>query len=193
MLVLKFETEIPLAEPNEEFGFVTWLTITIRQFDSATPAPVGTARVAVIHCGDALNKGVSIHDVLDEDSEGLGVLDGVFFEDGSLKEDYANGVGSDVLYVESLELRPEWQGRSIEEAITRRVFDAWGQGCAIGVLPIAASDDLPRWTLMGFEVIGGSRETGQRYAVMDLSLKHPRVVETDEEGHAFRVDPDDLE
>src|SRR5262245_59375855 len=79
MLVLKFETEIPLAEPNEDFGFITWLSITIREFDSKTPGPVGSARVAVIHCGDALNKGVSIHDVLDQDSEGLAVLDGVLF------------------------------------------------------------------------------------------------------------------
>lgn len=83
-------------------------------------------------------------------------------------------------------------GRSIEESITRRVFDAWGQGCAIGVLPIVAADDPSRWKVMGFELIGGSRDHEQRYAVMDLSLKHPRVVE-DEEGHAFRVDPDDLE
>jgi hypothetical protein len=192
MLVLKFETEIPLAEPNEEFGFITRLTITIRQFDSARPGPVGTARVAMIHCGDALNKGVSIHDVLDGDDEGLGVLDGILFEDGSLKEDYENGVGSDVLYVESLELRPEWRGRNIEEALTRRVFDTWGQGCAIGVVPVATSGDAPRWELMGFALVGGPDENA-RYAVMDLSLKHPRVVESEEGRHIFRVVPDDLE
>ncbi len=65
MLVLKLSTEIPLAEPNAEFGFITWLDVAIREFDSRNPAPVGTARVAVIHCGEALNHGVSMHDVLD--------------------------------------------------------------------------------------------------------------------------------
>jgi len=136
MLVLKLDTQIPLAEPTVSFGFVNWLDITIREFDSPNPAPVGTARVAVLLCGEALNHGVSMHDVLDHDGEhdgeGLGVLDGIFFAEGSLRDDYGNGVGADVLYFESLELRADWRGRNVEEAVARRVLDVWGRAARSG-------------------------------------------------------------
>lgn len=191
MLVLKLGTEIPLAEPNAEFGFITWLDVTIREFDSQNPAPVGTARVAVIHCGEALNHGVSMHDVLDQDSEGLGVLDGIFFEDGSLKDDYGNGVGADVLYFDSLELRLDWHGRNVEEAFVRRVLDAWGQGCAIGVMPVKTTTEVSRWEAIGFDVAHEPTSTEPGYVCMDLSLKHPRIVQTDDDGHRFSVEADD--
>ncbi len=191
MLVLKLGTEIPLAEPNAEFGFITWLDVTIREFDSQNLAPVGTARVAVIHCGEALNHGVSMHDVLDQDSEGLGVLDGIFFDDGSLKDDYGNGVGSDVLYFDSLELRLDWHGRNVEEAVVRRVLDTWGQGCAIGVMPVKNIAEISRWETIGFEVAHAPTSGEQGYLCMDLSLKHPRIAQTDDDGHRFGIDVDD--
>ena len=53
MLVLTIQTEMPLAEPNVEFGFVTWLAVSIRQFDAPTREPVGHARIAVIQVADA--------------------------------------------------------------------------------------------------------------------------------------------
>lgn len=205
VLVLKVETEIPLADPNEDFGFVTRLAISVREFDSPTGTPIGTAEVALIHCAEALNKGVSISAVLDEDSEELAVLHGVFFEDDSLKEEYNNGVGLDVLYVETLELHPDWRGRKIEEAVVRRVFDVWGTGCAIGVMVLASPDESSRWEAMGFELVDDAEGTTSAalFVVMDLSLRQPMVVEADAPQHTFqlaeaprlefRVDADDFE
>jgi hypothetical protein len=192
MLVLKLDTQIPLAEPTASFGFINWLDISIREFDSSNPAPVGHARVAVLLCGEALNHGESMHEVLEEDSEGLGVLDGIFFEDGSLKDDYGNGVGSDLLYFDDLELRVDWHGRNVEEAVVRRVLDAWGQGCAIGVMPVKNADEASRWKRIGFVVAQEPSPTEQGYLYMDLSLKQPRVAQSDDEGHAFSIDADDL-
>jgi GNAT superfamily N-acetyltransferase len=207
-LVLKVETEIPLAEPNEDFGFVTRLAVTVREFDSPSGAPIGTAEVALIHCAEALNKGVSISDVLDEDSEELTALYGVFFEDDSLKEEYSNGVGLDVLYVAALELHPDWRGRKIEEAVVRRVFDVWGTGCAIGVMALASPDESSRWESMGFELVEDAEDaesttSAALFVFMKLSLRQPMVVEGDAPEHTFQlaeaprlefhVDADDFE
>lgn len=192
MLVLKLDTQIPLAEPTASFGFINWLDISIREFDSSNPAPVGHARVAVLLCGEALNHGESMHDVLDEDGEGLGVLDGIFFEDGSLNDEYGNGVGSDLLYFADLELRIDWHNRNVEEAVVRRVLDAWGQGCAIGVMPVKNAAEVSRWKALGFLVAKEPELTEPGYLYMDLSLKQPRVTQVDDEGHSFRVDADDL-
>lgn len=191
MLVLKFATETPLAESSEEFGLVTRMDVTIREFDSTSTSPVGSARVAVIHCGEALNHGISIHDVLDQDSEELDTLDEILFEDGLLKEDYCNGVGSDVLYFEDLELQLDWHGHHVEEAIVRRILDDWGQGCAIGVLPINDADEAIRWKAMGFEIAQEPSGAEQGYMYIDLSLRHPRVLQADDKGHSFRIVDDD--
>jgi hypothetical protein len=189
VLVLKVETEIPLAEPNEDFGFVTRLAITVREFDSPTGAPIGTAEVALIRCADALNKGVSISEVLDEDSEELATLYGVFFEHDSLNEEYCSGVGLDVLYVEKLELHPEWHGRKIEEAVVRRVFDVWGAGCAIGVMALASPDESSRWEAMGFVPVEDAEATTSAalFLFMDLSLRQPLVVEAIAPEHSFQL------
>ncbi len=191
MLVLKLGTEIPLAEPTEDFGFITWLDIAIREFDSANASPVGSARVAVLHCGEALNHGISMHDVLDEDSEGLARLDRIFFEDGSLRDEYGNGGGTDVLFFESLELQADWRGRNVEEAVARRVLDVWGQGCAIGVMPVNNEEEASRWEAIGFEGAQEPTAGEQGYVWLDLSLKHPRIVQADDKGHSFSIDPDD--
>ena len=182
MLVLTLQTEMPLAEPNEEFGFVTWLDVTVRQFDAPTRESIGHARIAVIQVADAMNRGVAMRDVLDADSEELFGLDDVFFDDDEyLKPEYANGVGFNVMYFAEVELVPAWRGKRIEEALVRRVADTWGEGCAIAVVPV--DDEGERWREMGFQ----ASEPTSRYVYLDLSLVHPELVAADEQGHAFVV------
>lgn len=190
VLILKVETQIPLTAPNETFGFITRLMVSIREFDAATRDPVGSAEVAVVHCAEALDKGVSIRSVLAEDSQDLDAIGGIFFEDDALKDEYENGVGMDLLYFEKLELAPAWQGRRIEEAIVRRVFDTWGPAAAIGIMPVASPDEAARWRVMGFEDVHEPDHLDSGFVFMDLSRRQPRVVETGTEGHAFDVDAD---
>lgn len=182
MLVLTIQTEMPLAEPNEEFGFVTWLDVSVRQFDAPTRESIGHARIAVIQVADAMNRGVEMREVLAADSDELFALYDVFFDDDEyLKPDYANGIGFNVMYFAKVELVPAWRGKRIEEALVRRVADTWGEGCAIAVVP--QDDDVERWREIGFQ----SLARRSRYAFLDLSLAHPEVVAADDDGHTFRV------
>jgi hypothetical protein len=190
VLVLKVETEFPLAEPNEDFGFITRLAVTIREFDAPTSAPIGTAEATLIRCSEALNRGVPIFEVLDADSQDLADLYPVFFEDGSLKDAYANGVGMDVIYVAVPTIHPDWHGRKIEEAIVHRVLQVWGAGCAIGILDATSPDDVKRWETLGFQLVedqGGAEGTTEPLLFIDLSLRQPTVVEADDEAHTFQV------
>ncbi len=182
MLVLTLQTEMPLVEPNEEFGFVTWLAVSIRQFDAPSREPIGHARIAMIHVADAMNRGVGIREVLEADSEELFALYDVFFDDDAyLKEDYSNGVGFNVMYFAEIALAPSWRGKRIEEALVRRVADTWGEGCAIAVVPV--EDDAQRWHEIGFR----GPEEGAPYRFLDLSTLSPDVVAVDEQGHTFAL------
>ena len=44
---------------------------------------------------------------------------------------------------------------------------------------------------MGFVVAHEPSTSESGYLWMDLSLKHPRVVQADEDGHRFSIDADD--
>jgi hypothetical protein len=181
MLVLTIQSEMPLAEPNEEFGFVTWLDVSIRQFDASTREPIGHARIAVIQVADAMNRGVEIREVLSSESELFGLYD-VFFDPAEyLKAEYANGVGFNVIYFADIELRPAWRGKRIEQALVQRVTDTWGEGCAIAVVSVA--EQLAGWREVGFQSPGPA----SRYAFLDLSLAHAGLVAADEQGHAFAL------
>ena len=181
MLVLTIQTEMPLSEPNEEFGFVTWLDVSIRQFDAPTREPIGHARIAVIQVADAMNRGVEIREVLSAESELFGLYDVFFDDDEYLKADYANGVGFNVMYFAEIKLGPVCRDKRIEEALVRRLSDTWGEACAIAVVPL--EDDAERWLEIGFQV----SETTSRYAFIDLSIEHPKVVAANEQGNAFRI------
>lgn len=181
MLVLTIQTEMPLAEPNEQFGFVTWLDVSIRQFDAPTPEPIGHARIAVIQVADAMNRGVEIREVLSAESELFGLYHVFFDADEYLKPDYANGSGFNAMYIAKIELVPVWRGKLIEQALVQRVTDTWGEGCAIAVVSMDEAADM--WRMIGFEV-PGSRGP---YAFLDLSLSHPKLVAADEQGDAFRA------
>jgi hypothetical protein len=187
MLVLKCSTEIAILEPSVDAGLVTWLEITVHDAESEL-APVGRARVAVIHGGEALNYGESIHDVLDADGQELADLDDVFFDKDGLKEKYENGMGSDLLYFADLELAAGWQNRMIEQAAARRITEVFGGGCSIAIMTVADLMEAERWEKVGFSMMALA-PTASRvgYVAMDLSMKQPRIVER--ERDSFGVEP----
>lgn len=164
MLVLAIQTEMPLAEPNEECGFVTWLDVSIRQFDAPTRERIGHARIAVIQVADAMNRGVEIREVLSAQSELFGLCDVFFDDDEYLKADYANSVGFNVMYFAEIELLPAWRCKRIEHALVQRMTDSWGEGCAIAV--VHAGENVDGWLELGFEL----PDPTTQYAFLDLSL-----------------------
>lgn len=188
MLVLSLKTEMPLSEPSVDYGFLTTLDVSVRQFDSASPDPIGQATVTVIHTADAMNRAVRMEDVLDADSEEMAQLFEVFFDDDEyLQPEFQNGAGFNVLYFGEIELVPTWRARHIEEAIVRRVVDTWGEGCAIAVIPVEGAGDVERWAALGFVVPGG--HGAPAFVYLDLSLKQPDVLPVDGDGHRFEVRP----
>ena len=75
-------------------------------------------RIALIHVGDAMNRGIEMREVLDADSEELFALYDVFFDDEHfLKPDYCSGIGFNVMYFARVDVVPAWHGRRIEEAL----------------------------------------------------------------------------
>jgi hypothetical protein len=97
---------MPLAEASAEFGFITRLDVQVREFRASA---IGSARIAIVHVADALDKEVSIGEVLALDEGGLAMLEPTFFTKDALRDEYQNGVGMDVLYVERLELEVPWR------------------------------------------------------------------------------------
>jgi hypothetical protein len=182
MLVLTIQTEMPLAEPNEESGFVTWLDVSIRQFDAPTRELIGRARIAVIHVAAAMNRAVEIREVLSAEKELFGLYDVFFDRDEYLKADYANGVGFNVMYFAEIDLLPAWREKQIEQVLVQRVTEMWGEGCAMAILPLAA--DFTPWSRMGF------RRVDRSYASLDLSLAHPRISALSD-SRTLRVDVPD--
>lgn len=188
MLVLECKTSFAISEPNVDHGFVTWLEIGVQHIESQL-GPIGQVRVALIHAGEAMNYGESIHEVLDADSQELTDLDPIFFSDGALKEAYQNGNGQDIIYFADVNVAERWQDRMIEHAAVRRVAEVFGGGCAIAVIPVDDLHDAQRWESVGFTMIARAPTASRTgYVAMDLSLRQPRMVENDCDDPRFSVE-----
>jgi hypothetical protein len=191
MLLVSLRVEVPLSEPSARFGLVTWFDASIRTSDEHASGTVGSARVAWIRVADAMNRGVPIHAVLDGAGGELPSLYEVFFDPATncLQEQFHNGVGWDVLFVADVQVAEAWRGRHIEEALMMRMVHTWAETCAIVVIPVTGATDSARWRGLSFEIV--REPTGGRpgYAVLDRTVKHPRVHAFDAEGHRFAIAP----
>ena len=181
------ETEIDLDEPTADAGFVTWFQVKLgtKDEDGALAEDIGWARVAVIHVGVA---GGELCEALDADSSNLETLYGLYFNDDWLKEEYAQGVGSEVIYFDDIHLEPSWQNRGIELAVVRRLCDTLGQGSDLAVVCFQKPEEAESWARMGFELTCQPESGGWGYMHLRMSLRHPLVRRTDDE-HGFRVVP----
>jgi len=191
MLTLRVTADISLDEPTVDSGFVTWLDIDIlaQDHDAETETEVGAAQVALIHVGETCNLGQSLAEVLDADSADLEALFDVYFEDGWLKEEFADAVGANVLYVDDISLQTSWQGRNVEMAVVRRLSDTVGDGCALAVVPYRSDEEAEPWVRMGFGVTRPPSRDRCGYLTLQLALRSARVVE---DGARFRVIPNPL-
>ena len=180
------ETELPLHEPDVDWGLVTWLRIRLLQGGpDDSEQPIGAAQAARIHIAAALNAGESLYDVLDADSADLEALHSVFFNDGELREEYCQGAGSDLLYIRHIELEPDWEGRNVDLALVRRLCDTLGEGCELAVMEVDSDAEAAHWQRMGFQRAASDR--GQ-FLYLPLALHQARVVEAGD-GASFKVVP----
>lgn len=180
------ETELPLREPDVDWGLVTWLRIRlIQDGPDDSERAIGTAEAARIHIAAALNAGESVYDMLDADSGDLEALHTVFFDDAELREEYCQGAGSDLLYIRQIELEPDWEGRNVDLALVRRLCDTLGEGCELAVMEADTDAEVEHWQRMGFQRAASGHG---RFLYLPLALHQARVVEAGD-GASFKVVP----
>jgi hypothetical protein len=181
-------TELRLGEPGVDDGLVTWLEIAIVEPDErGTNTPVGEARAALLHIGQALDMGEDLWCVLDADSGSLEALYSVYFDKDGFREDFAAGKGNDLLFIEAIELRAPYADRNVELALVRRLCDTVGEGCELAVIEAATPAEAARWQRMGFELTELGSTKG--FMHLNLSRRQPRIVETDDRGYRVVSNP----
>jgi hypothetical protein len=183
----QISAEVRLGEPDADAGLVTWFDILILEPDEhGTNTPIGEAHAALVHVGEALEVGEDLWCALDADSGSLEALYSVYFDKDGFREEFAAGKGSDLLFIEDIEVKTPYDGRNIELALVRRLCDTVGVGCELAVIEAASEVEAACWQRMGFELTQLGSTKG--FMHLNLSRRRPRIVETDDRG-AYRVVP----
>lgn len=184
-----FEGEITLSDPSTDAGFLTWIQAKIFHTvaEEEGSQQIGSVRVALIHVDDACEAG-ELYDALDADSSTLEGLYDVFFDEAGLKGEFSEGAGEDLMYFETIDLAPEWQGRDLELLVVRRLIDALGHGAELVVLPYQGQS-RHQWERIGFEV---TREAqGEESGLMHLmrAFQQPKVLASEDDVPTIQVVP----
>jgi GNAT superfamily N-acetyltransferase len=181
------ETDLLLYEPGVDCGFVTWFDIRlVEDMPDDSVQQIGRARAARIHAGQAANCDQDLLEVLDADSGELEALYDVYFEDGDIRADLAEGAGCDLLYIQHVTLEPDWQNRGIELALVRRLCDSLGEGCGLAVVEPESATEAAEWQRMGFQMTMPAEE--RRCLHLPLAYRQARIVPTPDFS-AFKVVP----
>ncbi len=174
---LKVSAETTLGEPNVDCGFITWFDVAVIDGDEGDGSIIGTARAALIHV--ALAEG-QVLDALDADSGELEALYDVYFEDGSVREEFFEGLGTDLLYITDIDMEDGYRERNADFALVKRLTDSIGQGSILVVMPYESFAEAERWAVLGFENSTPTRSEG--FMAMNRAFVQPNVVETQEDG-----------
>ncbi len=177
---LSINTEIEL-DPSGTGSFVTWLDVRIGDSPEQT---YGTARVAIVHVGEIAD----VHGDLSPVLRGtrLDALCDAYFFQGWYKDDFADGAGIDLLYVESIEMDHAHALRNLDLAMVRRLCDTLGSGCQLAVMPYSTAHAAGHWGRLGFALTTPGRSTGLMH--MKLGYRHAQVVDSTGSGD-FEVLP----
>ncbi len=162
-------------------SYVTWFDVRIGDSPQQT---YGVARVAIVHVGEIADA----HGDLDPALRGtqLESLCDAYFAEGWYKDDFADGAGIDLLYVESVEMDAAHQHRNLDLAMVRRLCDTLGSGCQLAVMPYRDALKAGHWGQLGFALTTPGRSSGLMH--MKLGYRHAQVVDTTGSGD-FVVQP----
>lgn len=179
---LSITADIPLAEPSLKQGYVTWFKVVI----SDGVLTYGSARVALVHVGEIADAHGDLLPALAGTK--LEAVHDVYFERGWYKDDYADGAGMDLLFVESIEIAPEKKDANLELAVIRRLCDSIGSGCQLVAMRYTGAEDAAHFGQIGFAISTAGRPAG--FMHMKLGQRHARVVDATGSG-VFDVLPVD--
>lgn len=143
----------------------------------------GELRVAVVHVGEIADGPGDLRRVLA--AAKIETLHDVYFESGWYRDEYADGAGIDLLYIEHVQVDSVHRARNLDLAMVRRVCDTLGSGAQLAVLPYGHARDVARWAPLGFAPSTQGRSHGLLH--MKLGFRTAQVVST-AAGH-FEVMP----
>jgi hypothetical protein len=171
---LAITADVPLDEPSLKEGYVTWFKVCVTD----GVLVYGSARVALVHVGEIADAHGDLLPALQGTK--LEPLHDVYFERGWYRDDYADGAGMDLLFVESIEISPEQQEKNLELAVIRRLCDSIGSGCQLAVMRYTNATDAAHYGQLGFAISTAGRPAG--FMHMKLGQRHARVVDATGSG-----------
>ncbi len=186
---LHVSTDIPLSEPNVDFGYVTWFSVDVYDDDGPEPKRIGHARIARLHAENAYDHHDPLVQALAGASAELRALYDVFYEDAWLKEWVTDGVDHDLVYVQKIEMDAEYSARNVDLALVRRLCDVVMHGAGLVVIPYSSPEKFAHWMQLGF--VMSTPDVNQGYLHLDLDVRRPRVDDPDKPGY-FRFLPNPL-
>lgn len=179
---LSISSDIDLDGP-ERTRYVTWLDARVTEDGRL----LGTARIALVHIGEIADATGEIWPALH--GTRLESIHDAYFAQGWYKDEFADGAGIDLLYVERVDIEPSYRGKNLDLAIVRRLCDTLGSGCQLAVLPYAEANVAAHWGRLGFTLSTPGRTTGHMH--MKLGYRHARVVDATGSGDYEVVTNDD--
>ena len=175
---LSISADIELDQP--ESAFVTWLDVRIGDASETC----GVARVAIVHVGEIADAHGDLYPALRVTP--LEALCDAYFSQGWYKDDFADGAGIDLIYIESVEMDAAHAHRNLDLAMVRRLCDTLGSGCQLAVMPYGNAHAAGHWGQLGFALTTPGRSAGLMH--MKLGYRHAQVVDATGSGD-FEVLP----
>lgn len=177
---LSVTTNIDLEGPQKS-GYVTWLDVRVSDGVRA----YGSARIALVHVGEIADAAGEIWPALH--GTRLESLHDVYFAQGWYKDDYADGAGIDLLFIDHITIDEEHRGRNLDLALVRRLCDTLGSGCQLAVVAYPDAVQAAHWAKLGFAISTPGRSAGLMH--MKLGYRHAQVVDATGSGDYEVVSP----
>lgn len=155
---------------GDKGGYVTWLDVRV----SDGKESFGTARIAIVHVGEIADAAGEIWPALQGTK--LEPIHDTYFSQGWYNDDYADGAGIDLLYIDHISIDEAHRGKNLDLALVRRLCDTIGSGCQLAVVGYNHALEAARWGRLGFAVSTAGRTQGLMH--MKLGYRHANVVDT---------------
>lgn len=179
---LSITADIDLSEPAMDSSFVTWFDVSVAppvlDRSRVDPHAALEARVALVHVGEMADAVGDLASAMHRSR--LESLHDTYFSDGWYKDEYADGAGIDVLYVERVVVASGVEHTNLDVAVVRRLADTLGSSCQLVVMPYRSAHEAAQWGRLGFTPSTPGRTTGLMH--MKLGVRHARVVDATGSG-----------
>jgi hypothetical protein len=170
---LSVTTDIDLEGPKNS-GYVTWLDVRV----SDGVRTFGTARVALVHVGEIADAAGEVWPALHGTQ--LEPIHDVYFAQGWYKDDYADGAGIDLLFIDHISIDEAHKNKNLDLALVRRLCDTLGSGCQLAVVGYDRAERAGHWSQLGFSISTPGRTNG--FMHMKLGYRHAQVVDATGSG-----------